>query len=173
MPLNLFYTMVQKSQKWPKTQIKGGSCLKWPFQCEPGRLACSTCMDQLCVWPWFEILRNDKHAANKAHEYYQLLIPATTSFCQFCQRNILWLNLNSPVCASARVRSAKSDKSCENRKLKLASTVCLSIPKKENFENAQSIIMTKMKIVLKVQHDTQSVLSQSHSWSRHQRAVKA
>ena len=32
MPLNLFYTMVQKSQKWPKTQIKGvGSCLN-PFQ---------------------------------------------------------------------------------------------------------------------------------------------
>ena len=30
MPLTLFYTMVQKSQKWPKTQIKGGggSCLK-------------------------------------------------------------------------------------------------------------------------------------------------
>ena len=28
MSLNLFYTMVQKSQKWPKTQIKGGSCLK-------------------------------------------------------------------------------------------------------------------------------------------------
>ena len=30
MPLNLFYTMMQKSQKWPKTQIKGGgggSCL--------------------------------------------------------------------------------------------------------------------------------------------------
>ena len=27
MPLNLFYTMVQKSQKWPKTQMKGGSCL--------------------------------------------------------------------------------------------------------------------------------------------------
>ena len=26
MPLNLFYTMVQKSQKWPKTQIKGGVC---------------------------------------------------------------------------------------------------------------------------------------------------
>ena len=24
MPLNVFYTMVQKSQKWPKTQIKGG-----------------------------------------------------------------------------------------------------------------------------------------------------
>ena len=29
MPLYFFYTMVQKSQKWPKTQIKGGSCLKW------------------------------------------------------------------------------------------------------------------------------------------------
>ena len=28
MPLFLFYAMVQKSQKWPKTQIKGGSCLK-------------------------------------------------------------------------------------------------------------------------------------------------
>ena len=29
MPLNLFYTMVQKSKKRPKTQIKGGggSCL--------------------------------------------------------------------------------------------------------------------------------------------------
>ena len=27
MPLNLFYTMVQKSQKWPKTKIKEGSCL--------------------------------------------------------------------------------------------------------------------------------------------------
>ena len=28
MPLYLFYTMVQKGQKWPKTQIKGGgSCL--------------------------------------------------------------------------------------------------------------------------------------------------
>ena len=24
MPLDLFYTMVQKSRKWPKTQIKGG-----------------------------------------------------------------------------------------------------------------------------------------------------
>ena len=29
MPLNLFYTMVQKSQKWPKTQIKGGPALSW------------------------------------------------------------------------------------------------------------------------------------------------
>ena len=29
MPLDPFYTMVQKSQKWPKTQIKGGGyCLK-------------------------------------------------------------------------------------------------------------------------------------------------
>ena len=27
MPLNLFYTIVQKSQKWPKTQIKGGPAL--------------------------------------------------------------------------------------------------------------------------------------------------
>ena len=28
MPLNLFYTMVQKSQEWPKTQIKGGPALR-------------------------------------------------------------------------------------------------------------------------------------------------
>ena len=27
MPLNLFYTMVQKRQKWRKTQIKGGPAL--------------------------------------------------------------------------------------------------------------------------------------------------
>ena len=27
MPLYLFYTMVQKSRKWPKTQIKGGPAL--------------------------------------------------------------------------------------------------------------------------------------------------
>ena len=27
MPLYFFYTVVQKSQKWPKTQIKGGGGL--------------------------------------------------------------------------------------------------------------------------------------------------
>ena len=27
MPLYLFYTMVQKRQKWPKTQLKGGPAL--------------------------------------------------------------------------------------------------------------------------------------------------
>ena len=32
MPLYLFYTMVQKSQKWPKTQIKGGPALKHQFR---------------------------------------------------------------------------------------------------------------------------------------------
>ena len=31
MPLNLFYTMVQKIKKWPKTQIKGGPALKGFF----------------------------------------------------------------------------------------------------------------------------------------------
>ena len=38
MPLYLFYTMVQKSKKWPKTQIKGGggSCLLWtPLRASP------------------------------------------------------------------------------------------------------------------------------------------
>ena len=33
MPLYLFYTMVQKSQKWPKTQIKGGPALKQHLKC--------------------------------------------------------------------------------------------------------------------------------------------
>ena len=28
MPLYLYYTMVQKSKKWPKTQIKGGPALR-------------------------------------------------------------------------------------------------------------------------------------------------
>ena len=32
MPLYLFYTMVQKSQKWPKTQIKGGPALTFVFK---------------------------------------------------------------------------------------------------------------------------------------------
>ena len=31
MPLNLFYTMVQKRQRWPKTQIKGGPALSRGF----------------------------------------------------------------------------------------------------------------------------------------------
>ena len=40
MPHNLFYTMVQKSQKWPKTQIKGGgSCLKSNYQLLPPDLS--------------------------------------------------------------------------------------------------------------------------------------
>ena len=31
MPVYVFYTMVQKSQKWPKTQIRGGGgpALNW------------------------------------------------------------------------------------------------------------------------------------------------
>ena len=29
MPLYLFYTMVQKSQKWPKTQMIGGPALNF------------------------------------------------------------------------------------------------------------------------------------------------
>ena len=28
MPLYFFYTMVQKSEKWPKAQIKGGPALR-------------------------------------------------------------------------------------------------------------------------------------------------
>ena len=40
MPPNLFYTMVQKSQKWPKTQIKGvlrksDFCVRFPHIFKP------------------------------------------------------------------------------------------------------------------------------------------
>ena len=40
MPLYLFYTKVQKSQKWPKTQIKGGPALTGlsMAKAEPGAL---------------------------------------------------------------------------------------------------------------------------------------
>ena len=52
MPLYLFYTMVQKSQKWPKIQIKG-SCLKsyerhWTFG--DGRFCVQLCIETLCKW---------------------------------------------------------------------------------------------------------------------------
>ena len=36
MPLYFFYTMGQKSQKWPKTQIKGGPALIF-FSSSPER----------------------------------------------------------------------------------------------------------------------------------------
>ena len=36
MPLNVFYTMVQESQKWPKTQIKGGPALNRSGKAHPG-----------------------------------------------------------------------------------------------------------------------------------------
>ena len=54
MPLDLFYTMVQKSRKWPKTQIKGGSCLKQhPFiqhdqLPDHGRLQRRSCLQPSC-----------------------------------------------------------------------------------------------------------------------------
>ena len=44
MPLNLFYTMVQKSQKWPKTQIKGGG----GFRLKPH-------IEVRFKWMWFPI----------------------------------------------------------------------------------------------------------------------
>ena len=63
MPLNVVYTMVQKSQKWPKTQIKGGGpALRqfWPNIVCAGHvrrwLACAWRMGQpffvtlCCVW---------------------------------------------------------------------------------------------------------------------------
>ena len=31
MPLYVFYIMMQKSQKWPKTQIKGGPALNFSY----------------------------------------------------------------------------------------------------------------------------------------------
>ena len=38
MPLYFFYTMVQKSQKWPKTQIKGGPALIFEWRGQIDRI---------------------------------------------------------------------------------------------------------------------------------------
>ena len=35
MPLNFVYITVQKSQKWPKTQMKRGPALKRPLKFKP------------------------------------------------------------------------------------------------------------------------------------------
>ena len=46
MPLYLLYTMVQKSQKWPKTQIKGGGECKqeWKIaKCECHNIEWDVC----------------------------------------------------------------------------------------------------------------------------------
>ena len=60
MPLNLFYTMVQKSQKWPKTQIKGGPALRQDPPLEAilvifGRRA----LIFFFVWKLLEKMKND------------------------------------------------------------------------------------------------------------------
>ena len=46
MPLNVFYTMVQKSQKWPKTQIGGGG---------GGGLRLKPHIEVRFKWMWFPI----------------------------------------------------------------------------------------------------------------------
>ena len=53
MPLNLFYTMVQKSQKWPKTQIKGGPALNIqppPPSCYNSRLLKKSQLHETLYW---------------------------------------------------------------------------------------------------------------------------
>ena len=70
MPLHVFYIMVQKGQKWPKTQIKGVPVQKWPnlrqaycshvhyeqvckVSCEYSwRLQTSMSRAQLNFWKW-------------------------------------------------------------------------------------------------------------------------
>ena len=51
MPFNLFYTMVQKSQKWPKTQIKGGPALKedWSVVVEVSKLGSLHTFGESCL----------------------------------------------------------------------------------------------------------------------------
>ena len=50
MPLYVFYTMVQKSQKWTKTQIKGGG----------GGPALSTIFQKLCQYNYIFDKLTDK-----------------------------------------------------------------------------------------------------------------
>ena len=49
MPLILFYTVVQKSQKWPKTQIKGGPALTLCKQIVIGSLSSYVVILLVCV----------------------------------------------------------------------------------------------------------------------------
>ena len=62
MPLNFFYTTVQKSQKWPKTQIKGGPALRVRSDCDQDGRPCDQATMRLwpsrshcdhdSAWPW-------------------------------------------------------------------------------------------------------------------------
>ena len=66
MPLYVFYTMVQKSQKWPKTQIKGGgSCLNEleKKHCKPD----FAFHEQRCHWWVSESLRSSDMTTKLLH----------------------------------------------------------------------------------------------------------
>ena len=59
----LFYTMVEKSQKWPKTQIKGGSCLKLLDCMVKRRALCQAWAGSViykCIIIGFQVCRNEQ-----------------------------------------------------------------------------------------------------------------
>ena len=78
MRLYFFYTMVQKSQKWPKTQIKGGSCLNL-------MIIIQTYLN-VEVWnmsetsTWFETCKILNHGW--LTRILQMVIPTLSSNCQ-------------------------------------------------------------------------------------------
>ena len=107
MPLNLFYTMVQKSQKWPKTQIKGGgpafhpSCISgFPTGAPFGGLSWKPhqFFDR-CLFPGHWYWRTtttctpyiSEHFSIECAQYcWQILLLRATSFGQPTTHNLLF-----------------------------------------------------------------------------------
>ena len=97
MPLNLFYTIVQKSQKWPKTQIKGGSCLKQPKRAR-------------IEWACYKIHSNSKCFETSVHHVFAR---RRTRWLVRDERGTLngstsWGNAGNPECWRCVVRMAGS-----------------------------------------------------------------
>ena len=79
MPLNLFYTMVQKSQKWPKTQIKGGGPALIPKTIGNRKRDCAWG----CAWginTTWENLQIEKHKSVRWAERTERL-PDSDTYC--------------------------------------------------------------------------------------------
>ena len=68
MPLNLYYTMVQNSQKWPKTQIKGGPAL----------------MDEKCFFIFVDCFFSNQRQWNKRTLAPQLLCIRKACMLRYC-----------------------------------------------------------------------------------------
>ena len=73
MPLNLFYTMVQKSQKWPKTQIKGGGPALILKTIGNRKGDCAWSCSRWQTQPAWENLQIAKHKSGQCAEWMTLI----------------------------------------------------------------------------------------------------